>query len=47
MDEEFRTEIDKNLKNSLDGLGIQYHTITGTVEERIKQIDQIIQDVTL
>lgn len=47
MDEEFRTEIDKNIKNSLEGLGIQYHTITGTVEERIKQIDKIIQDVTL
>lgn len=47
MDEEFLTEIDKNIKNSLEGLGIQYHTITGTVEERIKQIDKIIQDVTL
>ena len=47
LDENFRQDIDKGIQNVLEGLGIQYHTITGTVEERIKQIDKIIQDVTL
>jgi len=47
INEEFRHDIDENIKNILDGIGIQYYTITGTVEERIKQIDKIIQDVTL
>lgn len=47
INEEFRHDIDVNIKNILDGIGIQYYTITGTVEERIKQIDKIIQNVTI
>lgn len=47
INEEFRHYIDEAIKDILEGIGIQYYTITGTVEERIKQIDKIIQDVTL
>ena len=42
-DERFRDIIDKNIKFILDALSIPYTTITGTVEERIKQIDDILK----
>lgn len=41
--EEFRKEIDFLIKNILDTSGINYYTIIGTVEERIKQIDDILK----
>ena len=40
--EEFREQVDFLIKNILDTAQIKYHTITGTVEERIKQIDEIL-----
>ena len=43
-DEHFRDIIDRNIKFILDGLNIPYTTITGTVEERIKQIDNILKN---
>lgn len=41
-DEAFRTEIDFLIKNLLDCAKIPYHTITGSVEERISQVDSIL-----
>lgn len=41
-DEDFRADVDFMIKNFLDCAGVKYHTITGTVEERIKQIDELL-----
>lgn len=41
-DEEFRAEIDFLIKTFLDSAEIKYHTITGTVEERIAKVDSIL-----
>lgn len=43
-DETFRSEVDFMIKNFLDCAEIPYHTITGTVEERIKQIDELLAE---
>lgn len=40
--EEFRKEIDFLIKNILDCAKIPYHIITGTVDERIAQVDSIL-----
>lgn len=42
-EEEFRRYVDKSIKSILDDANIKYYTITGTVEERIKQIDNILE----
>ena len=42
--EEFRSQIDFLIKSFLDSAAIPYHTITGTVEERIEQIDKILSE---
>ena len=41
-DEKFRAEIDFFIKNFLDTAKVPYHTITGTVEERIAKVDSIL-----
>lgn len=43
-EEEFRHYIDRTIKELMDDAHIPYHTITGTVEERIKQVDEIIKN---
>lgn len=43
-DEEYRKYIDETIKQTLDSFGIKYITVRGTVEERIKQIDQAIKN---
>jgi nicotinamide riboside kinase len=43
VDEGFREEVDFMIKNLLDCAEINYHTITGTVEERIKMIDELLK----
>lgn len=42
IDEEFRKEIDSNIKKLLDTIVKDYYIIRGTVEERIKQLESII-----
>ncbi len=42
--EEYRKYIDEAIKQTLDSFGIKYITVHGTVEERIKQIDQAIKN---
>ena len=41
--EEFRSEIDFLIKNILDCANIPYHTITGTVEERINKVKKLLE----
>lgn len=43
MDEEFRKKVDVNIKKILEVNKIPYHTITGTVEERIKQLEELLK----
>ncbi len=43
-DENFRSSIDFMIKNLLDCANIPYHTITGTVEERVAMIDKLLQE---
>lgn len=40
--EEFRAEIDFLIKTFLDSAELKYHTITGTVEERIAKVESIL-----
>lgn len=42
--EEFRATIDFLILNFLEAAGLPYHTITGTVEERIAQVDKILSE---
>lgn len=46
-EEEFRKYIDESIKEVLDVFVVNYYTITGTVEERIKQMDEIINKASL
>lgn len=41
-DENFRSQVDFLIKSILDSANIKYHTITGTVEERIGKVDAIL-----
>lgn len=41
-DENFRNEIDFLIKNILDCAQIPYVEVTGTIEERIKKVDEIL-----
>lgn len=43
IDEKFRSDVDENIKNILDNTNTPYHTITGTVEERIKQLEELLK----
>ena len=43
-DEEYRKEIDANISFLLMFFNMNYHTITGNIEERIKKIEQIINN---
>lgn len=38
IDEDYRKQIDNLIHDTLDGLGIDYITVTGTPEERFRQI---------
>ena len=38
VDENYRQQIDRLIHDTLDGLGVDYLTVTGTPEERFKQI---------
>ena len=38
VDEDYRKQIDNLIHDTLDGLGVDYLTVTGTPEERFKQI---------
>lgn len=42
VNEEFRSIVDGTIKSILDLSGIKYYTISGTVEERIKQLEEIM-----
>lgn len=42
VDEQDRAFVDYLIKNILDTTGAEYLTVTGTVEERIKQIEQAL-----
>ena len=42
--EEFRSQVDFLIKSFLDTAEIPYHTITGTVEERIEQVNKILSE---
>ena len=44
LNEDFRKEIDKNIKDLLDAYNIDYYTITGTVEERLDTIKEIMKN---
>lgn len=41
-DPELQRKIDDEIKNELIKLNIPYHTITGTIEQRVEQLKQII-----
>ena len=43
-DEEFRKEIDKNIKDLLDAMGIDYIELRGTVEERLEAMEEIMKN---
>lgn len=42
--EDFRHQVDFLIKTFLETTNIPYHTITGTVEERISQVDKILSE---
>jgi predicted ATPase len=42
--EDFRKEIDKNIKDLLDGMGVDYIELRGTVEERLEIIENIMRN---
>jgi hypothetical protein len=44
MDEDFRKAIDKNIKDLLDGMGIDYIELRGTVEERLEVMEDIMKN---
>lgn len=44
MNEDFRKEIDKNIKDLLDAMGIDYIELRGTVEERVKIVEQVMRN---
>ena len=44
MNEEFRREIDKNIKDLLDSMNIDYIELRGTVEERLKTVEEIMKN---
>ena len=44
MDEEFRKEIDKNIKDLLDVMGVDYITLTGSVEERLETMKDVMKN---
>jgi hypothetical protein len=43
VDPDFQLKIDFLIKNILDTSGIKYITVTGTVEERLKQINDALK----
>lgn len=43
-DEDFRKQVDRYIKETLDTLELNYITVTGTVEERIKIIEEFIKN---
>lgn len=45
-DPSFQIQIDKMLKEYAEKLNIRYHTITGSVEERINQLEEIVKNST-
>ena len=44
MDEDFRKAIDKNIKDLLDGMGIDYIELRGTVDERVAIVEDIMKN---
>ena len=44
MNEDFRKEIDKNIKDLLDGMGIDYIELRGTVEERLEIMENVMRN---
>lgn len=43
-DKEYQAQIDFFIKNLLDTAGLKYITVTGTVEERVKQIEEALKN---
>lgn len=43
MDEDFRKEIDKNIKDLLDAMNVDYIELRGTVEERLEIIENVMK----
>lgn len=44
VDEEFRKEIDHNIKDLLDGMGIDYIELRGTIEERVAVVEGVMRN---
>jgi len=44
MNEDFRKEIDKNIKDLLDGMNIDYIELRGTVEERLEVMENVMRN---
>ena len=42
LDEEYRREIDNNIKSILEELGINYYVMEGAQEERLEMMKNII-----
>lgn len=43
-DEEFRKEIDKNIKDLLDAMNVDYIELRGTVEERVGVVEDVMRN---
>ena len=43
MDEDFRTEIDNNIHEILEGMGVDYVTLHGSIEERVAQVEEVMR----
>lgn len=44
VNEDFRKEIDKNIKDLLDAMNIDYIELRGTVEERLETMEEIMKN---
>ena len=43
VDEDFRKEIDKNIKDLLDAMQVDYIELRGTVEERVAIVENVMR----
>ena len=43
VDEEFRAEIDKNIKDLLDAMQVDYIELRGTVQERVETVENVMR----
>jgi hypothetical protein len=47
IDKDFQAKIDFLTKNILDTTNVPYITVTGTVEERVKQVEAALANMNL